>query len=183
MIISDENIIKEPNDILRVKCAEVPLPLSDEDRQILEDMLAYVRNSHDEQWCLDNNCRASVGIAAPQIGIAKRMLAVSIEQEEGDIEFALVNPRIIANSTRKAGLENGESCLSVVPDVPGFVPRYYKITVRAYNLLTDQEEIIRLKEYPAVVLQHEIDHLYGILYHDHINRNDPWLIPENTILI
>ena len=174
MLIDSTNIVLDGHPVLRQKAQEVSLPLSEEDRNILMDMLEYVRNSHDEQYCQEHNVRASVGIAAPQIALDKKMLAISIVDEETAIEFALVNPKIIANSTRKSYLESGESCLSVVPDVEGIVPRYAKITVRAYNLLTDRIEEIRLSGYPAIVMQHEIDHLYGILYYDRINKHDPW---------
>ena len=148
----------DPNDILRMKAEDVVLPLSDEDRDLLQQMLEYVRNTHDEQYCEEHDCRASVGIA-------------------------LVNPRIIANSVRKAYLENGESCLSVNPDVEGYVPRYFKITVRAYNLLTDRLEDIRLKGYPSIVMQHEIDHLYGKLYYDHINQTNPWQEIADAVIV
>ena len=111
------------------------------------------------------------------------MLAISIMDEDGDIEFALVNPKIISNSTQKAYLENGESCLSVVPDREGYVPRYAKITVRAYNMLTDRMEDIRLTDYPAIVMQHEMDHLKGKLYYDHIDQKDPWKdIPGSVVI-
>ena len=183
MRIDSSNIILDPNPVLREKAREVPLPLSDEDRQTLTDMLEYVRNSHDEEFCKEDNVRASVGIAAPQIGLSRKMLAISIADEDSSVEFALVNPRIIANSTKKSYLENGEACLSVVPDVEGIVPRYARITVRAYNLLDDQVEDIRLSGYPAIVMQHEIDHLYGKLYYDHINKNNPWMEPLNAIPI
>ncbi len=184
MLINSDTIILDPNDVLRQKCADVTLPLSEEDRQTLTEMLEYVRNTHDEQYCEEYNCRASVGIAAPQINIPKRMLAISIVDDDGNnIEFALVNPRIISNSTRKSYLENGESCLSVVPDVEGIVPRYQKVTVRSYNMLTDRIEDIRLTGYPSIVMQHEIDHLYGILYYDHINKSDPWQYIEDAVVI
>ena len=50
-------------------------------------------------------------------------------------------------------------------------------------MLTDRLENIRLTGYPAIVLQHEIDHLYGHLYYDHINKNDPWApIPDAVII-
>lgn len=183
MEINDKTIVMDPNEILRVRCPEVELPLNDEDREHLTEMLEYVRNTHDEQYCEDHQCRASVGIAAPQIGLAKKMLAISIEDGDDLVEFALVNPKIISNSTRRCYLENGESCLSVMPDVEGIVPRYYKIRVRAYNMITDRIEEISLKGYPSVVMQHEIDHLYGKLYYDHINKNDPWQeIPDAVVI-
>ena len=100
MRIDSTNIILDPNPVLREKAKDVPLPLSEEDRQILTDMLEYVRNSHDEEFCKEYNVRASVGIAAPQIGLSKKMLAISIADEENNVEFALVNPKIISNSTK-----------------------------------------------------------------------------------
>ena len=183
MEINNKTILMDPNDILRMKAEDVVLPLSDEDRDLLQQMLEYVRNTHDEQYCEEHDCRASVGIAAPQIGVSKRMLAISIEDEDDRLEFALANPRIIANSVRMAYLENGESCLSVNPDVEGYVPRYFKITVRAYNLLTDRLEDIRLKGYPSIVMQHEIDHLYGKLYYDHINQTNPWQEIADAVIV
>ena len=183
MLIDSKNIILDPDPRLRLKAEDVVLPLSPQDRQTLTDMLEYVRNSHDEEFCKEHDVRASVGIAAPQIAVNKRMLAISISGEEKDLEFALANPRIISNSIKKSYLENGESCLSVVPDVEGIVPRYFKITVRAYNLITDQMEDIRLSGYPAIVMQHEIDHLYGKLYYDHINSKDPWREIPGAVVI
>ena len=185
MLIDSKNILLDPHPILRIKCQEVELPLSEEDKQTLTDMLQYVRNSQDEKFCEEHNVKASVGIAAPQIGISKKLLAISISGEDNDkpLEFALANPKIISNSTQKSCLENGESCLSVSPDVEGIVLRYYRIKVRAYNLLTEREEIISLKGYPAIVMQHEIDHLCGHLYYDHIDKKNPLFIPENTITI
>jgi len=174
MIINNDTILLDPNDILRAKAQEVSLPLSNEDKDLLNEMLQYVRNTHDDNYCKDNNCRASVGIAAPQIGISKKMIAISIEDGDDCLEFALVNPKIVSNSSRKSYLEHGESCLSVSPDVEGIVPRFQKITVRAYSLLHDDFMEIRLSGYPAIVMQHEIDHLYGVLYYDHINKSNPW---------
>ena len=183
MIIDSTTIILDGDPILRQKAEKVALPLSEEDRNTLTDMIEYVRNSHDADFCKEHNVRASVGIAAPQIAVSKQMLAISIMDEDGDIEFALVNPKIISNSTQKAYLENGESCLSVVPDREGYVPRYAKITVRAYNMLTDRMEEIRLTDYPAIVMQHEMDHLKGKLYYDHIDQNDPWKeIPGSLVI-
>ncbi|MBR0385027.1 MAG: peptide deformylase, partial [Erysipelotrichaceae bacterium] len=89
MLIDSAAIVLDGNPVLREKAAEVTLPLSPQDRETLTEMLEYVRNSHDEQFCEEHNVRASVGIAAPQIAVSKRMLAVSIQDEDKDIEFAL----------------------------------------------------------------------------------------------
>ncbi len=183
MRITASDIVQDGAPVLREKAAEVELPLSVEDKQALLDMISYVRNSRDEEYRKKYNVRASVGIAAPQIGISKKMLAISIKDEDTVVEFALANPKIVSNSTQKAYLENGESCLSVNPDVEGIVPRYAKVTVRAYNLLTGRQENIRLTGYPAIVMQHEIDHLYGHLYYDHINKQDPWAPIPGAVVI
>ena len=147
MRITAKDIVMDGAEVLRQKAVEVELPLNREDRNTLLDLITYVRNSRDEEYREKYNVKASVGIAAPQIGVSKKMLAVSIQDDDTSIEFALVNPKIVSNSTQKAYLENGESCLSVSPDVEGIVPRYAKITVRAYNLLTDRIENIRLTGY------------------------------------
>ena len=184
MFIDSKNILLDSDPILREKATSVSMPLSDEDKEILQALLDYVRNSQDEDFCEKYSVRPSVGIAAPQIGVSKKMLAISIKNKDNQpLEFALVNPKIIANSTRKTYLENGESCLSVATDVEGVVLRHNRITVRAFNFLTDKVEEIKLKGYPAIVMQHEIDHLKGILYYDHINKINPWHKPEDAISI
>ncbi|MDI9541003.1 MAG: peptide deformylase [Bacillota bacterium] len=184
MFIDSKKILPDSEPILREKAISVSVPLSDENKEILQAMLEYVRNSQDEKFCEEYNVRPSVGIAAPQIGVSRQMIAVSIKDEDDQaLEFALANPIIIANSTKKTYLENGESCLSVPTDVEGVVLRYHRITVRAYNLLTDKVEEIKLKGYPAIVMQHEIDHLKGILYYDRINKINPWHKPEDAISI
>lgn len=190
MFIDSTNILDDTNPVLRQKCEDVELPLTYEDKETLEAMLQYVKNSHDEKFCEEHNVRASVGIAAPQIGIAKKMVAISIAQsyedddeQLPDLDMALVNPKIVSNSKLQCYLGNGESCLSVPVDVEGFVPRYYRITVRAYNLLTDKIEDIKLVGYPAIVAQHEIDHLSGRLYYDRINKENPFMPIDDAVEI
>lgn len=184
MFIDSKSILLDSDPILREKAISVSVPLSAKDKEILQAMLEYVRNSQDENFCEKYNVRPSVGIAAPQIGQSKQMLAISIKNEEEQlIEYALVNPKIISNSTKKTYLDSGESCLSVAEDVEGVVLRHYRITVKAYNMLTDKIETIKLKGYPAIVMQHEIDHLKGILYYDHIDKTNPWYKPQEAISI
>ncbi len=186
MFIEAKDILDDSHPVLREKCQNVELPLSYENREVLQAMLDYVRNSHDEKFCEEHGIRASVGIAAPQIGRSQKMIAISIPaEEEGQpmIEMALVNPKIISNSRIQCYLANGESCLSVPEDKEGYVPRYYRITVRAYNLLTDKIEDIKLIGYPAIVAQHEIDHLSGKFYYDRINKVDPWMPVQDAIEI
>ena len=103
-----------------------------------------------------------VGIAAPQIGIQKQIII--IETESGPKAF--FNPKVIKHSLRK--VESEEGCLSV-PGVFGIVRRYRGITVQAYDEEA-QEVTIEVKGFPAIVFQHEIDHLSGILFIDKVMR-------------
>ena len=64
----------------------------------------------------------------------------------------------------------------------GFVPRHARITVTG-TTLEGEEVKLRLKGLPAICFQHEIDHLNGIMFYDHINQQDPFATPENAIAI
>ena len=67
----------------------------------------------------------------------------------------------------------GEGCLSINRDVEGIVPRYARVTVEGYDI--DGNKIrIRAREELAIAFQHEIDHLNGILFIDHIDKNNPY---------
>lgn len=103
-----------------------------------------------------------VGIAAPQIGIPKRIIVV--ETESGSQAF--FNPKIVRYSIRKT--ESEEGCLSV-PGVFGIVRRSKSVVINAYNEQA-QPVTIRVKAFPAIVFQHEIDHLDGILFIDKVER-------------
>ncbi|WP_445595410.1 peptide deformylase [Amedibacillus dolichus] len=144
------------------------------------DMLQYVRDSQDNELAEQNGLRPAVGIAAIQLGIPKKMLAVVVPDEEGNSqEFALANARIVSESVQLSYLKNGEGCLSVEKEHQGLVPRHARITVKAYDLLQDKEITIKASDYLAIVLQHEIDHFSGTLFYDRINQNDPCM-PKKT---
>jgi peptide deformylase len=89
-------------------------------------------------------------------------------------EYELVNPRIIVNSIKKTYLQGGEGCLSVDEEHPGYVYRDFKIVVEAYDHLLGKKTHITARGYDAIVLQHEIDHLNGVLFYDHIDPKDPF---------
>lgn len=185
--INRDTIVLDPNPILRVKTNAVELPLSHEDKKTLEEMLQYVRDSQDEELSEEYNLQPAVGIAAPQIGLNKSMTAISVEmpindEEYEQVEYALVNPRIIAHSEKQIALSGGEGCLSIQDVYEGYVPRYQRVRVRAYDLLQDKEVTLQLINYMAIVVQHEIDHLNGILYYDHIDKDNPWDPKELKII-
>lgn len=182
-MITMDDIVKEGHPVLRQKAEEVTLPASDTDKKILTEMIEFVKNSQDPDIAKKYNLRPGVGLAAPQLGIPKRMIAVHVTDERDRLySYALFNPKIMSHSTQKSYLAGGEGCLSVDRDVPGIVPRYAKITVKAIDL-EGNEIKLRLKGMPAIVFQHEIDHLNGIMFYDHINENDPFTPPADAIEI
>ena len=183
MSLNYDDIVKDTDPIVRTKSENVPLPLSKEDETFLRDMLTYVRNSQDDEIAQKENLRPAVGIAAIQLGVPKRMLAVVVPNEDGVDEYALVNPRIVSESVQRAYLKNGEGCLSVEEEHEGIVPRAARINVKAFDLLQNQEITIKAKNYLAIVLQHEIDHFSGTLFYDRINKLDPGREDPTAIVI
>ncbi|MDR1697410.1 MAG: peptide deformylase, partial [Erysipelotrichaceae bacterium] len=84
---------------------------------------------------------------------------------------------------QKTYLQDGESCLSVAQDHEGYIYRAHHITIVGYDLLTSTEVKLELNGYPAIVFQHEYDHLNGVLFYDRINKNDPFKKLPNAIAI
>ncbi len=183
MKIKVDDIILDTDPRIRQKSEDVKLPLSNEDKELLEAMLKYVQDSQDEQIAEEQGLQPAVGIAAIQLGIPKKLIAVVIPEADGLRQVALANPKIISESVQNAYLDGGEGCLSVKDEHPGHVWRHARIKVRAYDLITDQNLIIRASGYFAICLQHEIDHLSGTLFYDRIDENDPWKSDEEAIVI
>ena len=181
-----EDIIREGDPRLKEKSKDVAVPVSEEDIQLLKDMLEYVHNSVDEEIGPKYGLRPSVGLAAPQLGILKKIIAISTYDEKGKFwDLALINPKIISYSDELTYIPSGEGCLSVDREVEGLVHRYKRIAFKALVLENDQlvEKTIRLKDYIAVVFQHEYDHLQGLLFVDRINQTNPFHVPENSVKI
>lgn len=176
-------IVKDSNPIIRKKSEEVPLPLSNEDRELIDSMYDYLVKSQDEEYAKKHNIRAGVGLAAIQVGALKRMFVIYYQKGDTYVKYKLVNPKIIETSIRKAALEGGEGCLSVDKDHRGLVHRYYKIKLKAYDVFQEQEIIITATGYDAIVLQHEYDHLNGILFYDHIVYDAPNTVLSNEEII
>ena len=162
-----KDIIKEGNPILRTKCVDVELPLSKEDEDAINNMIEYLENSQDEELSKKYDLRPGVGLAAPQIGLNKKMLVILTDDEAGNLHFyPMINPKLVSYSEEKTYLEGGEGCLSVDREVN--------------NDGKLNHCKLRLKGYVAVVFQHEYDHLNGILFVDRINKNNPFEIVENS---
>ncbi len=177
-------IVKDNQPSLRAKCREVELPLSEENEKLIHEMHEYLVKSQDDDYASKHHIRSGVGLAAPQVGKSLRMLVIYYEKEEGKyVSYALVNPKVYATSIRECYIGSGEGCLSVDKDHEGYVYRHFKIRLKAYDAFAKKEIDIVAKGYDAVVLQHELDHLDGILYYDHIDKDHPYLKKENAVEI
>ena len=182
-MLTYKDIVKEGHPSLRQVANEVPLPLSEENKNILLNMLDYIQNSQNPEIASKHNLRPGIGLAAPQINVSKRMLVVHVKDEQDKLHsHALVNPKIISHSVEKSYLTTGEGCLSVDREVPGFVPRYSRITVKGTNI-NGEEVKLRFKGLLSIVFQHEIDHLNGVMFYDHINKENPFSPPDGAIPI
>ena len=138
----DEKIIRSSNE-------EVSFPLTDQIKALIADMKLTVQKA------------PGIGLAAPQVG-ANLMLAVINLGEAGEEPFALINPKVVGKSIKKTGMEEG--CLSI-PGQYGEVRRPAKVEVEAWSE-DGRRLVIKADKLFAKVLQHEIDHLNGILIAD-----------------
>jgi peptide deformylase len=145
-------ILTYPDPFLTKKAASVAR-VDDKIRDLVRDMFETMYAA------------SGVGLAAPQIGVGKRVIVVDVSPvEEGSVPLALVNPGIVE---RGGQVEGTEGCLSL-PGVEGVVPRAERVKVRALDpegrpVKIEAEGIL------ARALQHEIDHLDGILFIDRIS--------------
>ena len=142
------SIITAPDRRLKVKSQPVEA-VDEKIRGILNDML--------ETMYADVG---RVGLAAPQVGISLRVLVIGIPEEE---DIVLINPAIVK---RKGERLIDEGCLSV-PGYVGQVKRAESITTKGHNQ-NGKEIRIKAEGLLAQALEHEIDHLNGVLYFDHL---------------
>lgn len=179
MIMMDD-IVREGDPILRTVTEPVSIPPTEEDREEMAAMMQFLKNSQDPEISKKYKLRAGVGLSANQIGLNKRMFAALLSDDNGnDREIALYNPKIISHSEAMVYLPESEGCLSVDRSVQGFVPRYEKVQIRAYDG-EGRELKLRFKGFDAIVMQHEIDHLNGIMFYDRINKEHPFKLPEGV---
>ena len=176
-------IVKDSIKSLREKCKPVEMPLSKEDKDLALEMVDYLIKSQDDEYAEKHKIRSGVGLAAPQIGVNKRMFAVYYTVDDKVVKYALINPKIVQNSVKKVALASGEGCLSVDNDHPGYVYRSDKIVIKGYDAIQEKDVTITAYGYDAIVLQHEYDHLDGILYYDRINKQNPTQEVPNSYLI
>ena len=168
------DILDEKNKILRTVSKEVTFPLSKEDKDTIDTMIKYLHDSQIDELSEKYDLRPGMGMSAVQLGIPKRYFVVVHEVDEGKFDtYILINPRIISNSMEKIYVEEGEGCLSVNRPVEGIVPRYARVTMEAYDM-EGRKINVRAREELAICFQHELDHLNGILFIDHIDKKNPY---------
>jgi len=144
------DILKNPDPQLRAVAAEVSLEEIKKLQPLLSDLKETMIASD------------GVGIAAPQVGVGKRIIIVDMQGQP----TAFINPMIIGRSLRKVNGEEG--CLSV-PGIYGIVKRHKAVRMHALNEEGQPVEL-NLKDLPAIIFQHEIDHLDGVLFIDRVIR-------------
>ena len=147
-------ILTYPDPFLALKAAPVPR-VDDRTRELVRDMFETMYDA------------SGVGLAAPQIGVGRRVIVVDVSPVEPGIPpMAIVNPEIVE---RRGTVEGTEGCLSV-PGVEGVVARSALVVVRGEN---ERGEPMKFQAggFLARALQHEIDHLDGILFIDRLSAS------------
>ena len=188
-MLTMKDIIEEGHPTLRSQAQPVDFPLSEETKSIAQKMLEFLKNSQDEKIAEKYGLRAGVGLAAPQININKQIFAIHLmeyDEDGNDLEplwsEVLFNPKIISHSVQQVALREGEGCLSVNREIKGYVPRPKRIKL-VYQDMNGETHEKKLRDYQAIVAQHEIDHLKGIFFYDHINQENPFYVDENIELL
>jgi peptide deformylase len=179
-MITMKDIVKEGDPILRQVTDEVDVPPSKDEKEELACMMQFLKNSQDPSVSKKYNLRPGVGLSANQIGLNKQMFVAYFTDEKGNNhEYSLINPKITSTSATMIYLPQSEGCLSVDRDIVGYVPRYERIKLKAYDQEGTQISM-RFKGFSAIVMQHEIDHLNGIMFYDRINKDNPFQLPQNV---
>ncbi|MBZ1354556.1 peptide deformylase [Streptococcus sp. LPB0406] len=191
-LIDMDDIIREGNPTLRAVAEDVTFPLSDQEIILGEKMMQFLHHSQDPVMAEKLGLRGGVGLAAPQLDISKRIIAVLVpnpEDADGNppkeaysLQEVMYNPKVVAHSVQDAALGDGEGCLSVDLNVPGYVVRHARVTVE-YFTKDGEKKRIKLKGYNSIVVQHEIDHTNGIMFYDRINPNNPFEIKEGLLIL
>lgn len=174
LMIRTSDILDEKDKRLRLPNKEVVFPMSDTEKKLIKDMLEHLYLSQIPEESKKYNLRPGMGLAAPQMGVNKRFFVICYEYEEGKFnDYVLVNPKVVSHSEELIYASEGEGCLSVNREVEGIVPRYARITMEGFDEEGNPVRY-RVREELAIAFQHELDHLNGILFFDHIDDKNPY---------
>ncbi|TVR70092.1 MAG: peptide deformylase [Sphaerobacteraceae bacterium] len=164
--MAELEIITEGDPRLRQKASRVR-KVDDDVRKLAQSMMETVESTP-----------YAIALAAPQVGVLRRVIVVKLpaedpeeaeegEEPEGPVELMLANPEIIRSSGQQTGIEG---CLSI-PGWIGEVKRAMHVTVKARDM-SDKEVRVKASGFLSRALQHEIDHLDGILFVDHVEDRE-----------
>ena len=143
-----------PDPVLRLKAKRVK-NIDKSVKKLISDMTETLHEAH------------GAGLAAPQIGISLRVIALCVPDKETTLECAIINPEIVR---RKGERMVNEGCLSI-PGYVGEIKRSEQVRIKGID--PDGKEIkMRAEGLLAQALEHEIDHLNGVLYVDHLESQD-----------
>jgi len=145
------SVLTLPEPILRRKSKRVRT-IDGSVRKLAEDMIETM------------HAASGVGLAAPQVGVSLRVIVIGLPEEE---DFVLINPEVVRRSGERLVTEG---CLSV-PGYYGEIKRAQRVTVKGKDL-SGKEVRIKAEELLAQALEHEIDHINGVLYIDHLESNE-----------
>jgi peptide deformylase len=148
-------IFTSEDPVLRRKAKKVK-KIDASTQKLIDDMVETMRDA------------PGVGLAAPQVGVSLRVIVVELPEDKEELqssaELQLVNPEIITSDGEQTG---EEGCLSI-PGYVGLVKRKMNVTVKGLNR-KGREVKVKASGYLARVLQHEIDHIDGILFTDRLS--------------
>lgn len=151
-------VLVYPDPRLKQRCTAADIHCATT-RQLVQDLMDTMYSSGH-----------SVGIAAPQIGDCRRVAVVDVSKNKLGIKhnhglMVLINPEIIESSGTKV---MREGCMSV-PDYTGNVERAREIVVQFFDA-EGRDQVVRCKGFEAVAIQHELDHLLGMLFLDRVSN-------------
>ena len=147
-------IITLPNPLLKEKSEDIEV--------FDQNLKSIIRNMYDTLYSSGNG----IGLAAPQVGIMKRIVVIDIKEKDKSNPITFINPKIIKRS--KETFINEEGCLSI-PDFFANIERYKEVEVEWFNVDGD----LKSEKYNglmSICIQHEIDHLNGVLFIDHLSK-------------
>lgn len=140
-----------PDPVLREK-TQVVTDFGDSLKKLLDDMFETMRHAH------------GIGLAAPQVGVLQQVAVIDISEDQNE-RIDLVNPQIVEGNGK---VSSEEGCLSI-PEYRDSIKRRSEVVVRAQDSQGNPFEL-HADGLLAICLQHEIDHLNGVLFIDHLSR-------------
>jgi peptide deformylase len=160
---AERPVIKVPAPVLRQSALAV-VKLSKKTDKLIDEMMRIMKKAN------------GIGLAAPQVGVSQRVIVIGTP---GMRATALVNPRVVRAEGEQTGMEG---CLSI-PGLYGDVTRAEHVEVEALDR-RGRELVIEMEGLPARVVQHEIDHLDGVLFIDKVDTATlHWEHPEEAPVI